>query len=162
MSAAVPAGSWDSGEGNCSMQDDNHQTLWAWLHGCVLALRTAASPLPAAGILVQLPLVSQPLTTVYMRCASAMRCRVQVLQLLIRLYEDCPQPDYTVICQCLMFLDDAPGVAKILNKLISSSGVSSGRCWCSGRRQGRVYGAMHLSWLLLVSCGGQHQWLPYG
>jgi hypothetical protein len=50
---------------------------------------------------------------------------LQVLQLLIRLYEDCPEPDYVVICQCLMFLDDAPGVAKILNKLISSSGVSS-------------------------------------
>lgn len=49
---------------------------------------------------------------------------VQVLQLLIRLYEDCPEPDYTVICQCLMFLDDAPGVAKILNQLINSSGVS--------------------------------------
>lgn len=47
--------------------------------------------------------------------------RQQVLQLLIRLYEDCSEPDYTVICQCLMFLDDAPGVAKILNKLISSS-----------------------------------------
>lgn len=53
---------------------------------------------------------------------------LQVLQLLIRLYEDCPQPDYTVICQCLMFLDDAPGVAKILNKLISSSGVSNATC----------------------------------
>lgn len=52
--------------------------------------------------------------------------RQQVLQLLIRLYEDCSEPDYTVICQCLMFLDDAPGVAKILNKLISSSsGVST-------------------------------------
>jgi 26S proteasome regulatory subunit N2 len=51
---------------------------------------------------------------------------LQVLQLLIRLYEDCPEPDYSVICQCLMFLDDAPGVAKILNQLISSSGVSRG------------------------------------
>jgi hypothetical protein len=45
---------------------------------------------------------------------------LQVLRLLIRLYEECEQPDYVVICQCLMFLDDAPEVAKILNKLISS------------------------------------------
>jgi hypothetical protein len=44
----------------------------------------------------------------------------QVLRLLIRLYEECEQPDYVVICQCLMFLDDAPEVAKILNKLLSS------------------------------------------
>jgi 26S proteasome regulatory subunit N2 len=43
-----------------------------------------------------------------------------VLRLLIRLYEECDQPDYVVICQCLMFLDDAPEVAKILNKLLSS------------------------------------------
>lgn len=43
-----------------------------------------------------------------------------MLQLLIRLYEGSAQPDYTVICQCLMFLDDAPEVAKILNNLISS------------------------------------------
>ncbi|WIA09523.1 hypothetical protein OEZ85_008919 [Tetradesmus obliquus] len=46
--------------------------------------------------------------------------RQQVLRLLIRLYEECEQPDYVVICQCLMFLDDAPEVAKILNKLLSS------------------------------------------
>lgn len=46
--------------------------------------------------------------------------RLQVLRLLIRLYEECEQPDYVVICQCLMFLDDAPEVAKILNKLLSS------------------------------------------
>jgi hypothetical protein len=45
---------------------------------------------------------------------------LQVLRLLIRLYEECDQPDYVVICQCLMFLDDAPEVAKILNKLLSS------------------------------------------
>jgi 26S proteasome regulatory subunit N2 len=44
----------------------------------------------------------------------------QVLRLLIRLYEECEQPDYVVICQCLMFLDDAPEVAKILNKLLNS------------------------------------------
>lgn len=49
---------------------------------------------------------------------------VQVLQLLIKLYEQCDEPEYTVICQCLMLLDDAPGVAKILNQLVSSKGVS--------------------------------------
>jgi hypothetical protein len=64
----------------------------------------------------------------------------QVLQLLIRLYEDCPEPDYTVICQCLMFLDDAPGVAKILNQLISSSGVS-----CRTPEQQQIGACVHVS-----------------
>lgn len=71
-------------------------------------------------------------------CGVLMLLLLQVLQLLIRLYEDCAEPDYSVICQCLMFLDDAPGVAKILNKLISSSGVSEGERerdeQCRGKR----------------------------
>jgi hypothetical protein len=49
----------------------------------------------------------------------------QVLRLLIRLYEECPQPDCVVICQCLMFLDDAAEVAKILNRLLNGSEVSA-------------------------------------
>lgn len=54
-------------------------------------------------------------------CYNARVHFVQVLRLLIRLYEDCSEPDYVVICQCLMFLDDAPEVSKILNKLVNSS-----------------------------------------
>ncbi|EFJ47427.1 26S proteasome regulatory complex [Volvox carteri f. nagariensis] len=44
--------------------------------------------------------------------------RQQVLRLVIRLYESVPSPDWLDICQCLMFLDDAPEVARILNKLL--------------------------------------------
>ncbi|KAF8073149.1 RPN2B [Scenedesmus sp. PABB004] len=47
--------------------------------------------------------------------------RQQVLRLLIRLYEESAAPDYGVICQCLMFLDDAPEVAKILGRLIDGT-----------------------------------------
>jgi len=47
--------------------------------------------------------------------------RQQVLRLLIRLYEASSAPNWVEICQCLMFLDDAPEVAKILEKLISGS-----------------------------------------
>ncbi|KAG2454480.1 hypothetical protein HYH02_001498 [Chlamydomonas schloesseri] len=47
--------------------------------------------------------------------------RQQVLRLVIRLYETVEQPDWVDICQCLMFLDDAPEVAKILNRLITGS-----------------------------------------
>eukprot|EP00878_Enallax_costatus_P016138 GHUV01016927.1.p1 GENE.GHUV01016927.1~~GHUV01016927.1.p1 ORF type:complete len:517 (+),score=185.18 GHUV01016927.1:207-1757(+) len=47
--------------------------------------------------------------------------RQQVLRLLIRLYEECDEPDYVVICQCLMFLDDAPEVSKILSRLLNSN-----------------------------------------
>ncbi|GIL83332.1 hypothetical protein Vretimale_11311 [Volvox reticuliferus] len=44
--------------------------------------------------------------------------RQQVLRLVIRLYESVDAPDWVDICQCLMFLDDAPEVARILNKLL--------------------------------------------
>ncbi|KAK9829302.1 hypothetical protein WJX72_005032 [[Myrmecia] bisecta] len=47
--------------------------------------------------------------------------RQQVLRLLIRLYESSPKPDWVSISQCLMFLDDAPEVAKILNMLLKGS-----------------------------------------
>ena len=45
--------------------------------------------------------------------------------MLIRLYESSPAPDYVDICQCLMFLDDAPEVAKILNNLLTGTEVRS-------------------------------------
>eukprot|EP00798_Chlamydomonas_sp_ICE-L_P002207 gene2207-33767_t len=47
--------------------------------------------------------------------------REQVLRLLVRLYEGVPEPDVINICQCLMFLDDALEVAKILVKLLQGS-----------------------------------------
>uniref|UniRef100_A0A7S3VN96 26S proteasome non-ATPase regulatory subunit 1 homolog n=1 Tax=Dunaliella tertiolecta TaxID=3047 RepID=A0A7S3VN96_DUNTE len=47
--------------------------------------------------------------------------RQQVLRLLIRLYEASRSPDYVDICQCLMFLDDASEVAKILHNLLTGT-----------------------------------------
>ncbi|MEW5315325.1 MAG: hypothetical protein WDW38_006765 [Sanguina aurantia] len=47
--------------------------------------------------------------------------RQQVLRLLIRLYEGVAAPEWVDIAQCLMFLDDSPEVAKILDKLLSGS-----------------------------------------
>jgi 26S proteasome regulatory subunit N2 len=45
--------------------------------------------------------------------------RQQVLRVLVRLYETMDvQPNYLNMCQCLMFLDDADGVAAILDKLV--------------------------------------------
>eukprot|EP00884_Botryococcus_braunii_P016818 jgi/Botrbrau1/381/Bobra.110_2s0036.1 len=44
--------------------------------------------------------------------------RQQVLRLLVKLYESSDNPDWVSICQCLMFLDDAPEVAKILDQLL--------------------------------------------
>ena len=56
--------------------------------------------------------------------------RQQVLRVLVRLYETMDvQPNYLNMCQCLMFLDDADGVAAILNKLVK---VGPGR-YCSPR-----------------------------
>ncbi len=49
---------------------------------------------------------------------------VQVLRLLIELYEGVPNPDFDVVCQCLMFLDDAPEVARILERLLRGSEAS--------------------------------------
>ena len=59
------------------------------------------------------------------------RCRIiltpcvywQVLRLLIKLYESVDNPDWASICQCLMFLDDAAEVAKILARLLKGSQV---------------------------------------
>ncbi len=48
-----------------------------------------------------------------------------MLRLLIRLYESVESPDWVSICQCLMFLDDAAEVAKILERLLKGSEVRS-------------------------------------
>lgn len=49
-----------------------------------------------------------------------------MLRVLIRLYESAPTSDWVSICQCLMFLDDAPEVAKILHNLLKGSEVRPG------------------------------------
>ncbi|GJY52823.1 26S proteasome non-ATPase regulatory subunit 1 homolog A [Tanacetum coccineum] len=46
--------------------------------------------------------------------------RSEVLRLLVKVYQDLASPDYLNICQCLMFLDQPEGVAKILEKLLRS------------------------------------------
>lgn len=45
---------------------------------------------------------------------------VQVLRLLVKVFQKLPSPDYLSICQCLMFLDEPEGVASILEKLLRS------------------------------------------
>lgn len=45
---------------------------------------------------------------------------LQVVQLLVKLYQKMASPDYLSICQCLMFLNDPEGVAEILEKLLLS------------------------------------------
>ncbi|KAL5998534.1 26S proteasome non-ATPase regulatory subunit 1 A [Asimina triloba] len=45
---------------------------------------------------------------------------LQVLRLLVRLYQRLPSPDYLSICQCLMFLDDPKSVASILASLLQA------------------------------------------
>ncbi len=54
---------------------------------------------------------------------------VQVLRLVIRLYETVQSPDWVDICQCLMFLDDAPEVARILNRLLQGGEVRRRAGW---------------------------------
>ncbi len=49
---------------------------------------------------------------------------VQVLRLLIKLYESVEKPDWVSISQCLLLLDDAPEVAKVLERLLKGSEVS--------------------------------------
>lgn len=50
---------------------------------------------------------------------------VQVLRLLIKLYESVENPDWVKVAQCLLFLDDAPEVAKILDRLLRGSEVGA-------------------------------------
>ncbi|KAG8369677.1 hypothetical protein BUALT_Bualt14G0038700 [Buddleja alternifolia] len=46
--------------------------------------------------------------------------RLEVLRLLVKVYQQLPSPDYLSICQRLMFLDEPEGVATILEKLLRS------------------------------------------
>lgn len=48
---------------------------------------------------------------------------LQVLRLLVKIYQQLPSPDYLSICQRLMFLDEPEGVANILEKLLRSENV---------------------------------------
>ena len=61
-----------------------------------------------------------------MQCAAACMSMVlvQVLRLLIKLYESVEKPDWVSISQCLLLLDDAPEVAKVLERLLKGSEVS--------------------------------------
>lgn len=45
---------------------------------------------------------------------------VQVLRLLVKVFQKLSSPDYLSICQCLMFLDEPEGVASILERLLRS------------------------------------------
>ena len=47
-----------------------------------------------------------------------------MLRLLIKLYESVENPDWVSISQCLLLLDDAPEVAKVLERLLKGSEVS--------------------------------------
>ncbi|KAL3828374.1 hypothetical protein ACJIZ3_017176 [Penstemon smallii] len=49
--------------------------------------------------------------------------RLEVLRLLVKVYQQLPSPDYLSICQRLMFLDEPEGVAMILEKLLRSENV---------------------------------------
>jgi 26S proteasome regulatory subunit N2 len=54
------------------------------------------------------------------RASNPLSCRAQVLRVLVKLYEAAGvSTDYVSVCQCLMFLDDAPGAAALLERLIS-------------------------------------------
>lgn len=57
-----------------------------------------------------------------------------MLRLLIKLYESVEKPDWVSISQCLLLLDDASEVAKILERLLKGSEVctvpSAARAQC--------------------------------
>jgi 26S proteasome regulatory subunit N2 len=45
-----------------------------------------------------------------------------VLRVLVKLYQEAASgADHVSVCQCLMFLDDAPGAAALLERLIEGS-----------------------------------------
>ncbi|XP_063967026.1 26S proteasome non-ATPase regulatory subunit 1-like [Lytechinus pictus] len=48
--------------------------------------------------------------------------RSTILRMLVRLYLNLATPDFINVCQCLIFLDDPPAVADILDKLILEGG----------------------------------------
>ncbi|KAL0322669.1 UNVERIFIED_CONTAM: 26S proteasome non-ATPase regulatory subunitA [Sesamum angustifolium] len=49
--------------------------------------------------------------------------RLEVLRLLVKVYQQLPSPDFLSICQRLMFLDEPEGVASILEKLLRSENL---------------------------------------
>ena len=51
---------------------------------------------------------------------------MQVLRLLIKLYESVENPDWVSISQCLLLLDDAPEVAKVIERLLKGTEVCPG------------------------------------
>ena len=52
------------------------------------------------------------------------RVSSQVLRVLVKLYEQAAAgTDCVSVCQCLMFLDDAPAAAALLERLIDGSEV---------------------------------------
>lgn len=71
-----------------------------------------------------LHILGRPGTALCPCCLEVSSCvHCQVLRLLIKLYESVDNPDWASICQCLMFLDDAAEVAKILARLLKGSQV---------------------------------------
>ena len=50
---------------------------------------------------------------------SVREFRQHVLRLLARLYSSLSEPNFLNMCQCLMLLEDASGIAEVLNKLIA-------------------------------------------
>jgi len=65
-------------------------------------------------------------TKVCQTTVSSREFRMEVLRVLVRLYETSGvEPDYVSVCQCLMFLEDPGGVAKVLHGLLEegSDGV---------------------------------------
>ncbi len=61
-------------------------------------------------------------TKVCQTLVTSREFRHEVLRALVRLYETtAAETDHLNVCQCLMFLDDADGVAAILGKLVAGS-----------------------------------------
>ncbi len=82
-------------------------------------MRSFLSPRSAVSILYSTSFRSQLLQSCIPR---------QVLRLLVKLYEEAAEPDWASICQCLMFLDDGPEVAKIFDRLLRGSEVTAYCC----------------------------------
>ena len=84
-----------------------------------------------------------------------------MLRLLIKLYESVENPDWVSISQCLLLLDDAPEVAKVLERLLKGSEVSLFAINLSVRHRyalqnslcERLYARLPTTWRLL-SVGG--------
>lgn len=82
---------------------------------------------------------------------------LQVLRLLIRLYESVESPDWVSICQCLMFLDDAAEVAKILERLLKGSEVRSRACLCASWWDARLAVSPAKAEVRQTACGCRPQ-----